>query len=720
MQQVEERYQKSLSNTAKLYAGLGYSVLPVYGDRQPHKAKVAAIGWKPYQLRRASDEQITQWFEHEHYGGVGIVTGRISNLIVIDFDDARLQSEFERQFFDLLKTRVITSASRGLSHYYYTVPTHISLPTKHIQGADLLSNGCYVIAPPTVIDGSEYKVQRGGMPYCLNAFEARRLQKFFNDRCQSTDQQYSADDMTSELSQITAIELPEQCQQKSISSDSLVHLYQHYAPLIGRNNALFKVACHARDYHMSMAQVAETLQHIHAQQSSYPLHGIERPEQRLQEAQLTIKSAFRIPPRQLRDPETIQLTNSIRESLLKRKLTGVARVLDGLFIKGFKSGDIVTKKIVMESLQDVVGRHSILTAFDTCIDDEPIFASISLPPAPLPDTPVASGIATTTKTKCNLFTRSKSDKMAGGRVAAQFYVPDINVLCNLLGVPFTRSDPLTLEDIQQAKTYRQAVHREFIKRRPGMYHRYWLAKRVGVSKRTSRRYDKGAGVKRKAMFIYEPIAWDDLNKIPTDEAIAGMFLEDEKGKRYPALRPIAARLLARKHRVRYGYQDKNYYWYGEHPPSIQIQYGVNPRQAEVDAERQKMEQYLQQYWSDFRDKKHVRFYTSTAHPSATSASSTASQSSTVNNAPATRIDYKQTLSDSRAEALAKRLYRAVWDRAVNEKSRLSQVNARQLVETYGEALIKRALGVLKYRQNINNPAGFVVVWLRSTAKMMSA
>lgn len=305
-------------------------------------------------------------------------------------------------------------------------------------------------------------------------------------------------------------------------------------------------------------------------------------------------------------------------------------------------------------------------------------------------------------------------------MAAQFYVPDINVLCNLLGVSFSRSDPLTLEDIRQAKTYRQAVHREFIKRRPGMYHRYWLAKRVGVSERTSRRYDGEAGVKRKPMFIYEPITWDDLNKIPADESVAGMFLEDEKGKRYPALRTIAARLLARKHKIRYGYQDKNYYWYGEHPPLIDVHYGINPRQAEVDAQRGKIDRFLQQYWSDFRDKKHVQFYTPPTQQTVIPPNTSSNQSPSVRYPSVLQIDYKQALSESRAEALAKRLYRAVWDCAVNEKSRLSQVNARQLVDTYGEVLIKRVLGVLKYRQNINNPAGFVVVWLRSTAKMMSA
>ena len=328
-------------------------------------------------------------------------------MIVIDFDDVQLQSEFERQFGDLLKTRIVTSAGRGLAHYYYTVPSHISIPTKRINGADLLSNGCYVIAPPTIIADSEYKIQRGGMPYRLNDREARRLQTFFNDRCQSTDTVCAINNFTSVLEpdSVSTEASVSHKQPPSISPDSLVRLYQHYAPLIGRNNALFKVACHARDYHMSMEQVAETLQYVHAQQISYPLHKSESSKQRLQEARLTIKSVFRLPPQPLRHSEAVQLTNSIRESLLKRKLTGLARVLDGLFLKGFKSGDIVTKKMVLESLQDVVGKHSILSAFDAHVGDEPIFACVSVPPSPPPATHVAIGIATPTKTKRKFNTR---------------------------------------------------------------------------------------------------------------------------------------------------------------------------------------------------------------------------------------------------------------------------------------------------------------------------
>lgn len=717
MHSQTEKYQKSLSTIAQLYAGLGYSVIPIYGDTHPQKAKIATLSWKPYQRRHASDEQISQWFEQDNYGGVAIVTGRISNLIVLDFDSSQVQYEFEKRFPDLLDTRIVTSANRGLSHYYYAIPPYINIASKHINGVDLLSNGCYVIAPPTQINANDYTIKQGGMPHQLNQHQAQRLEQFFADNLQHPSGGCSPQSNDS-------VEIEHKFQSiKSITLESLIHLYQHYAPQIGRNNALFKVACHARDHQMTEVEVAEVLQQIHAQQPTYRLHRPEKEVNRLQEANRTIKSAFRYPPRQPKEQLPTQLTNSIREALLKRNLTCVARVLDGLFLKGFQPGDVITKKVVFDTLKGQVGKHSILSAFATHFDDgQPIFAQVSLPPRTPIHTTVANGIAKTTQNQCSLFTPSQSDKIAVGRIPTTFCIPDLNALCNMLGVPFTRSDPLTLDDIRQAKTYRQAVHRELIKRRPGMYHRWWLAKRIGVSKRTSQRYDNETVVQRKPMYIRQTVTWKKLDTIPDDEPIGGMFLEDEQGKRYPGLRVIAIRLLSQKQWVRYCYQDKNYYWVGDidHPPLIKVSYGINPRQEEVDTQRQQIDRYLKQYWKDLRAKKHVKSHKKSKTDKLTAPSSDRKQIISVPEAPpmSSLSRYKITLSEERADYLSKCLYRAVWDKAESEKSRLSKANARQLVDTYGEKLIKRVLGVLKHRSNVNNPAGFVVVWLRSTLREM--
>lgn len=707
---IDKDYQKSLSNIAKIYAGIGYSVIPIFGDRKLDKAKVAAVSWKLYQTRRASDEKISQWFERDHYGGVAIVTGRISNLVVIDFDDPDIQAKFERQFPDLLKTRVVISASRGLKHYYYAVSQYVRVPTLHMNGVDLLSNGGYIIAPPTLINDNEYRVEQGGMPYQLTTQDAQRIEKFFRINCEEIHKYNSIIDLPEKSD-------PIQQTPKAISPESLIRLYRHYAPQIGRNNALFKIACHARDHHMSVADVEAILSEIHAHQPDYQLHIPETEKQRLQEASRTITSAFRRPPRPIQESTGKHLTNSIREALLKSGLTCVARVLDGLFLKGFASGDVVTKKMVTEALNGVVGRHSILGAFDAHISGAPIFESVFSPPSPLSVTHVANGKANNQKQKCFLYSQSKSDKTPEGRIPTQFVLPDINALCHLLGVPFTRSDPMTLEDIRAAKIYRQAVHRELIKRRPGMYHRWWLAQRLGVSRRTSQRYDHETEVKKQPMYIYEPITWNNLGKIPAEDPINGMFLEDETGKRYPGLRQIAAKLLAQKHRVRYAYQDVNYYWVGDRPLLSSLLRGINPRQEAVDIGREKTANFIKQYWRDFKDKTHVQSITPEAKPKPQTQAKSITTQPPIIPMQSNREHVTPSMIGERVVYLAECLYKAVWDRATNEKSRLSKVNARKLVETYGDQLIRRVLGVLKYRSHVYNPAGFVTMWLRSTAKV---
>jgi len=731
MRTTTSTYQQSLASIARIYTGLQQSIIPIYGDCQPDRAKVAATNWKIFQTRIAPAKLIDHWFLKENHGGLAIVTGRISNLIVLDFDTQDCEEDFRARFPHLINTRIIRSAGRGLSHYYYNTSTNINLPTLHIDGADLLSNGAYAVAPPTIINNNAYEIVNGGRERLLTQHDSQLLYQFFkqcNDRYTkplSTTQNKSCQVGKTVGTSPAKLET-EQCSE-IISSENLLQLYQHYAPQIGRNNALFKVACYGRDRKLSQLDVTHVLKIAHAEQLSIDPNTSETYQSRLHEAENTIASAFSQPPKPLvQNHKNHQLTNSIREALLKQGLTCVARVLDGLFLKGFKSGDIVTKKIVMEALQGQVGRHSILKTFSAILDSgKPVFKNISPSPRTSSHTSVAKNRLKESNKKCFLFGQSKPNKTFGGRIPTQYRIPEINILCRLLDVPYTQSDKLCLADVKRAKTYRQAVHRELIKRRPGMYYRDWLASRLGVSKRTSQRYDTGAEIQKQAMYIHESITWDNVDIIPVDEPIAGKFIETKEGKRYPPLRQIATTLLARKQSITYCYQDANYYWYDDNLPIISVRYGENPKQHTYDEQLNRLNANIKGYWADLYAKKHVKDNRATQQvlerprqiidqlELRQDIKYTVHKSKKVKKS---KRFYKKELPDSRAEALAKRLYQAIWERATTEKSRLSLVNARKLIDKYSEKLIHRALGLLKYRKNINNPAGFIIVWLRSTNK----
>lgn len=714
---------ESLLTGAKLYLGIGYSVIPVYGDTQPESAKVAAHSWKTYQHHRPTEAQIDQWFAEDGYLGLAIITGRISNLVVIDFDSPEIERLFKNQFPYLLNTRIVKSANRGLSHYYYHIPSYVSLKTRHIQGADLLSNGCYVLAPPTSIDGKKYEIEQGGMPYSLSMREAKQIEEFFTDYQQHHNQ--------SRFQTLIQNSLIEETTETAFSSEkptleNLIHLYQAYAQHIGRNNALFKVACYARDHGYTQAEIEEVLKQVHSRQKIAKKHHRETLKTRLQEAENTIASVFTRPPQKTKRIQSAGLTTSIREALLKLGLTHVARVLDCLFVKGFKAGGIVTEKIIARTLSGIIGRHSILASLKALFNDHtPIFTPVQNPP---PQTPSHISIARykqkESNKKCFLFSKTKSDKNDRGRPATHYVIPEIDVLCAKLGVRYTDSDPIKIEDLQGAKAYRQAVHRELIKRRPGMYARAWLAERLGISRRTSQRYDMAIGINRKPMYVETLITWGSLNLIPADEAIDGTLLEDARGKRYPARRDIAAKLLKNHAYVWHLSQDWNYYSYGDSQQPIYLK---NPRQEEVDTGRERT-RLFQQYWNDLYNKKHIKpAYSASALPPQTLSDLEKEVLQDVKIEIAKKIYkwrpqakryYRQTLPDSRQEYWAQKLYETIWERAEGENSRLSKENARRAIDQYGVNLVTRVLQVLCQRKNIHNPAGFVVTWLRSTAKEM--
>ena len=70
---------------AREYIQANISVVPIRLDG----SKAAAVPWKTYQERLASDEELQQWFSRPM--GIGIVCGKISlGLEVFDFDDGSI------------------------------------------------------------------------------------------------------------------------------------------------------------------------------------------------------------------------------------------------------------------------------------------------------------------------------------------------------------------------------------------------------------------------------------------------------------------------------------------------------------------------------------------------------------------------------------------------------------------------------------------------------
>lgn len=135
------------------YASLGYSVIPL----QPKGKKPIISSWAEYQKQRADENQIREWWRQYPKANVGIVTGSISGIVVLDVDGEDGLSSLTR-IGEKLRPTPISNTGNG-HHYIYKHPgKEIRNFSRREPGLDLRGDGGYIVAPPSVHpSGREYE-----------------------------------------------------------------------------------------------------------------------------------------------------------------------------------------------------------------------------------------------------------------------------------------------------------------------------------------------------------------------------------------------------------------------------------------------------------------------------------------------------------------------------------------------------------------------------------
>lgn len=129
---------------ARFYLSKGFSIIPI----NPNDKKPAIDSWKKYQCRQPSQEELIEWFGNGSENNIGIVTGKISNLAVVDLDSKDAVEFADKNNFPptpLVKTK------KGY-HLYYQYKEGVRNYQKRddLPGIDLRGEGGYVVAPPSV------------------------------------------------------------------------------------------------------------------------------------------------------------------------------------------------------------------------------------------------------------------------------------------------------------------------------------------------------------------------------------------------------------------------------------------------------------------------------------------------------------------------------------------------------------------------------------------
>lgn len=136
---------------ALYYESLGFSVVPVRaGDKAP-----TMIKWEPYQKQKATPEQIKEWWNKWPSANIGIVTGKISGICVVDFDKYKedyQQDLADKYFPDSILTPTAKTPSGG-DHLYFKYPDNVETLSGNagkLPAIDLRADGNYIVAPPSV------------------------------------------------------------------------------------------------------------------------------------------------------------------------------------------------------------------------------------------------------------------------------------------------------------------------------------------------------------------------------------------------------------------------------------------------------------------------------------------------------------------------------------------------------------------------------------------
>ena len=138
---------KMRNEALRLLADWKFSVIPVGTDKKP------LISWKEFQSRLPTPEEVRGWWTQFPDANLGIVTGSISDLLVVDLDDPAAMEAVEAFLPEGLMVPMVETP-RGF-HLYFRGERGIGNKVGVFSHVDVRSEGGYVVAPPSM--GGVYK-----------------------------------------------------------------------------------------------------------------------------------------------------------------------------------------------------------------------------------------------------------------------------------------------------------------------------------------------------------------------------------------------------------------------------------------------------------------------------------------------------------------------------------------------------------------------------------
>jgi hypothetical protein len=153
----------SAYDEARAALARGWAPLPLEpGGKRP------LVTWARFQQRRPTPGELRYWWHRWPDAGLGLVTGAVSGLVVVDVDprnggDATLE-DLEHEHCPVPVTVEVLTGGGG-RHLYFRHPGVEMPPAKLGPGLDLLADGSQVVAPPSIhASGRRYEWEVSRLP----------------------------------------------------------------------------------------------------------------------------------------------------------------------------------------------------------------------------------------------------------------------------------------------------------------------------------------------------------------------------------------------------------------------------------------------------------------------------------------------------------------------------------------------------------------------------
>ncbi len=138
------------------YLAAGFSVIPINSPGMPlppgasedKAGKIPLIDWKEFQLRKPTEDEVRAWWARWPTANPGVVTGALSNIIVVDVDGEE----------GLATLRTVSPVpptpryrtGRGEQLWFRHPGGTVRNFAKRLPGLDLRGDGGYVVVPPSL------------------------------------------------------------------------------------------------------------------------------------------------------------------------------------------------------------------------------------------------------------------------------------------------------------------------------------------------------------------------------------------------------------------------------------------------------------------------------------------------------------------------------------------------------------------------------------------